>query len=88
MLFFEALGLLLMGFIMIKFTRLSRKLSLFYRILEKPLPLVFFMMLFMGFVFCLFSFSAMQIWGVRNSEFRRLNKAIYTLFSIFTLHSD
>lgn len=88
MLFFESLGLLLMGFIIIKFSRLSRKLSLFYRILEKPLPLVFCLLLFMGFVFCLFSFSAMHIWGVHNSEFRRLNKSIYTLFSLFTLHSD
>ncbi len=88
MLFFESLGLLLMGFIIIKFTRLSRKLSLFYRILEKPLPLVLCLLIFLGFVFTLISFAAMHIWGVHNSEFRRLNKALYTLFTIFTLHSD
>jgi hypothetical protein len=88
MMFFESLGLLMMGLIIIKFTRLSRKLSLFYRILERPLPQIIFLLIFLGFVFCLLSFAAMHIWGVHNSEFRRLNKSLYILFTIFTLHSD
>jgi hypothetical protein len=88
MIFFESLGFLLMAFIMIKFTRLSRKLSLFYRLLEKPLPQIISLLIFLGFVYCMLAFSAMHIWGTYNSEFRRLNRSLYTLFTMITLHSN
>ena len=77
-----------MALIVIKFTRLSRKLSLFYRLLEKPLPQVAFLLVFLGFVYCMLAFAGMNIWGINNSEFRRLNVALYTLFTLITLHSD
>jgi hypothetical protein len=88
MIFFETFGLLLMSLIIIKFMRISRRLSIFYRILERPLILLVCLLISLGFIYCLLAFAASQIWGIYIYEFRRLKTSFYSMFTILTLHSN
>lgn len=88
MIYFESLGLLLMSLILLKFTRLSRPLSLFYRLLERPLSYLLPLLVILCLVYTSLGYLSLHLWGVTLSEFRRLNKALYTLLTLFTLHSD
>lgn len=77
-----------MSLILLKFTRLSRPLSLFYRLLERPLSYLLPLLVILCLVYTSLGYLSLHLWGVTLSEFRRLNKALYTLLTLFTLHSD
>ena len=77
-----------MCLILLKFTRLSRPLSLFYRLLERPLSYLLPLLTILCLVYTSLGYLSLHLWGVTLSEFRRLNKALYTLLTLFTLHSD
>lgn len=86
MIFFETLGLLLMALIILKFTRISRKLSIMYAVMERPLVYLSMLLLAMGFIYAMLGFTAMQMWGTYIYEFRTLSAAFQTMFTMFTLH--
>lgn len=88
MIYFETIGLLLMTLLVIKFTRISRKLSVLYSVVERPLIYVGILLMSMCFIFTMLAFAAMQIWGPYVSQFRRLRSSFYTMFTMFTLHSN
>jgi hypothetical protein len=86
MIFFETFGMLLMALIIIKFTRISRKLSILYAVIERPLLCLAVLFVAMGFVYAMLGFTAMQLWGQNIFEFRSLTLAFQSMFTMFTLH--
>jgi hypothetical protein len=88
MIYFETLGLLVISLFLLKFTRLFRPLASFYRLLERPLPFLLPLLIILGLIYTSLAYMSHHLWGVTLQEFRRLNKALYTLLTLFTLHSD
>jgi hypothetical protein len=77
-----------MALILVKFSRISRKLSILYQVLERPLAYLFMLLLAMCLIYSLLGFVAMQMWGPFHYSFRKINTAFYTMFTMFTLHSN
>jgi len=79
-----------MCLIILKFTRLSRPLALFYRLLERPLPYLIPLLTLLSLVYTSLAYLCQQLWGVSSlgDNFRRLNKSLYSLLTLFTQHSD
>ncbi|CDW75034.1 UNKNOWN [Stylonychia lemnae] len=88
MIFFQCLSLLLIGLLIIKFNRVSRRLSQLYNMIEKPLFTLFMLMIMLVIIYSLLGYCAEQIWGVDFYEFRSINTAYYSMFSMFSLHSN
>jgi hypothetical protein len=88
MMFFETLGILLLGLYLLSFARISQPLSLLYQTLERPLPLLLAFFLVLCSVFTLLSFAAMHIWGPSVREFSSLPHAMQSLLSLFSLHAN
>lgn len=80
--------MLVMSLILLKFTRLSRPLGTLYRLFERPLPYLMPLLVLLCLIYTSLAYLSHQLWGISLAEFRRLNKSLYALFTLFTLHSD
>jgi len=59
MIYFETFCLLIMALIMVKFTRISRKLAILYQVIERPLAYLFMLLIAMSLIYALLGFVAM-----------------------------
>ena len=86
--FFQALSLLLLAFIIIKYSRISRRLSQLFAIIEQPCVLLGVLLFGMVVIFALYGFAAYQLWGIYLPQFRKMKTSLYNMFTVFTLHSN
>lgn len=88
MIFFESFGFLIMSLVLLKFTRLQQKLAMLYRLIEKPLAYILQLFILLSFIYALLSYFTLQLYGPTLYEFRLLTRSFYTMFTLFSLHSD
>jgi hypothetical protein len=55
--------------------------------LERPLILIFGLMLLLLMIIVILGLTAHQLWGGDIKEFRTLSSSYYTMYSLFELHS-
>ena len=72
MIYFEALSLLILTQYLIKFSRVSRRLSLFYQMIEKPLLLLLGTGVLLFVLLMILGLAAHQLWGGDTYEFRTM----------------
>ena len=86
--YFESLSLLLIGILIVKFNRVSRRLSQFYHMIENPLRHLCILLAVLVILYAVLGFVAIQIWGPSFAQFRKLRIGLYSMFTMFTLHSN
>jgi len=72
----------------VRFLKISRRLSILFILIEKPLVLLLLMLALLCCIYLIFCLTAHNLWGAEQKSFRTMTMTVMNNFQLFALKAD